>query len=194
MCIFSICCQISGNTQYSFLNSGSRSQLLNGFAVWLSNTHIVCKRNTLYFRLGLYLSTPHESDEYGSLEVAPWLSSTCLHSHFVYFVTSYLGWQEISSWRLNSKESTWQCWRCGFNPWSRKDPLEKETTATLGLAWRISWTERSPGRLLSRGCKESGARPATEQQQSRGDRATHIPKPKWSLEKIWLLLYSLPNQ
>ena len=43
MCILYLLSDIWQLLQYSFLNSGRRSQLLNSFAVWLSNTHIVCK-------------------------------------------------------------------------------------------------------------------------------------------------------
>ena len=39
--------------------------------------------------------------------------------------------------------------RCGFNPWVRKIPLEKEMTTCFNiLAWEIAWTER-PGGLHS---------------------------------------------
>ena len=43
MCILYLLLDIWQLLQYSFLNSGSRSQLLNSSAAWLSNTHIVCE-------------------------------------------------------------------------------------------------------------------------------------------------------
>ena len=45
--------------------------------------------------------------------------------------------------------------RCGFSPWVGGDPLEKGMATQLSiLAWEIPWT-KEPGRLQSRGCKES---------------------------------------
>ena len=50
---------------------------------------------------------------------------------------------------LRDKESACQCRRHGFNPWVRKDPLEKEMATHSGiLAWRIPWAEE-PGSLQS---------------------------------------------
>ena len=50
-------------------------------------------------------------------------------------------------WWLSGKEYVCQCKRCGFDPWVRKIPLEREmATHSSILAWRILWTEE-PGRL-----------------------------------------------
>ena len=43
-------------------------------------------------------------------------------------------------WWLGGRESTYQCWRHGFNRGS-EDTLEKEsTTHSSILAWKIPWT------------------------------------------------------
>ena len=47
-----------------------------------------------------------------------------------------------------------QCRRPGFDPWVRKDPLEKEMATHSSIpAWGTPWTEE-PGRLQSMGGKE----------------------------------------
>ena len=58
-------------------------------------------------------------------------------------------------WWLRWLRICLQCRRPGFDPWVRKDALEK-TLATYSsiLAWRIPWTEE-PGRPQSMGHKES---------------------------------------
>ena len=60
----------------------------------------------------------------------------------------------IARW-LRGKGSACQHRRCGFNPWVRKIPLEKEmATHSSILAWRIPWTEE-PGGLQSMGSQKS---------------------------------------
>ena len=86
--------------------------------------------------------------------MAPWVSSICLHRHFCVFVTSYLGWQGLSLWP-SGKESSWQCWRCGFDPWVGKILWRRRQQSTPGLAWRIPWTDRSLAGYSPWGCKES---------------------------------------
>ena len=55
------------------------------------------------------------------------------------------------SWWPSGKESR----RCGFDPWVRKIPLEKEmATHSSILSWEISWTEET-GRLQSMGSQKS---------------------------------------
>ena len=57
-------------------------------------------------------------------------------------------------WWLRWLRICLQCRRPGFDPWVRKDPLEKRmATYSSILAWRILWTEE-PGGLQSMGCKE----------------------------------------
>jgi len=56
------------------------------------------------------------------------------------------------SWWLNGKESR----RCGFDPWVRKIPLEKEMAYSRILSWEISWTEETR-RLQSMGSQKSRA-------------------------------------
>jgi len=52
-------------------------------------------------------------------------------------------------WWLSSKESTCEYRRLGFDPWIRKDPLEKGMmTHSSILARKILWTEE-PGGLQS---------------------------------------------
>ena len=55
----------------------------------------------------------------------------------------------------DSKESTCQCRRLGFNPMVRKIPWREEmATYSNILAWKIPWTEE-PGRLQSMGLQKS---------------------------------------
>ena len=59
---------------------------------------------------------------------------------------------------------------CGFHPWVKKDPLEKEmATHSSILAWRIPWTEE-PGGLQSTGS------------QSQTQLSTH---PRGGHHKVW---------
>ena len=45
-------------------------------------------------------------------------------------------------WWFSGKEPACQCRRCDFNPWVRKDPMEKEmATHSSILAWEIPWPE-----------------------------------------------------
>ena len=56
----------------------------------------------------------------------------------------------------SGKESICQHRRCGFDPWVKEDPLEKETaTHSSILAWRILWTEE-PGGLQCMGLQRLG--------------------------------------
>ena len=56
--------------------------------------------------------------------------------------------------------------RCGFDPWVRKIPLEKDmATHSLILAWEIQWTEE-PCRLQSRESQRVGHDLATKQRQT----------------------------
>ena len=57
--------------------------------------------------------------------------------------------------RLSSKESTCQCRRCEFYPWSRKIPEKEMATYSSTLAREISWTEESGGLQSMGSQKES---------------------------------------
>ena len=79
-----------------------------------------------------------------------------------------MGWVEqivlsnvggFSLW-VSSKETTYRCRRCGFSPWIRKIPLEKEmTTHSSILAWEIPGTEE-PGGLQSMGLQKNQTWPS----------------------------------
>ena len=72
--------------------------------------------------------------------------------------------QELGLCRwLSGKESAYQFRRCGFDPWARKIPLEKEmATHSNILAWKIPWTEEAG----PWGRKRVGHDLVTKQQQS----------------------------
>ena len=68
--------------------------------------------------------------------------------------TSGLSYIWASLW-LSGKESACRCRRCGFNPWVRKIPLEKEmATHSSTLACEIPPTEE-PGRLQYMGLQKA---------------------------------------
>ena len=60
--------------------------------------------------------------------------------------------QTVKKKKNKKKQKTHlRCSRPGFNPWVRKNPLEKGMiTHSSILAWRIPWIEE-PGRLQSMG-------------------------------------------
>ena len=58
------------------------------------------------------------------------------------------------------QNSTFQCKSCGFDPWVRKIPLEKEmATHSSILAWEIPWAEETGGP------QSTGSDPVTKDQQ-----------------------------
>ena len=74
------------------------------------------------------------------------LNCSCLELNLQYL-------QDVTAlglpWWLSSKESTCEYRRLGFDPWIRKDPLEKGMmTHSSILARKILWTEE-PGGLQS---------------------------------------------
>ena len=72
---------------------------------------------------------------------------SCPRLHFEnhFYVVACMGFPR---W-FSGKESACPCRtckRCGFNPWVRKIPLEKEmVTHSSILAWRVPWTEEPDG-------------------------------------------------
>ena len=91
-----------------------------------------------------------------------------LLSHNLVLIMASVLIYELLRW-LSGKESAWQSRRrkrFEFNPWVRKNPLEKEVaTHSSVLAWRTPWTEE-PGGPQSIGLQRVGHALATEQAHS----------------------------
>ena len=59
------------------------------------------------------------------------------------------------SWWLNGKESTYQCRRCGFNPWVGNSSLQEEMATHSSIHAAESHVKRSLVGYSLWGCKES---------------------------------------
>ena len=99
-------------------------------------------------------SLPEETDEH-CLEITQIQSRVSLPSPDPGYYGHLAQHNSLMSGRLlmqlSGKESTCQCWRCGFDPLGWEDPLEKEmATHSSFLAWEIPWAEE-PGGLQSVG-------------------------------------------
>ena len=88
-------------------------------------------------------------------------SYTCLLFHMRWYMLSWLTLLvstgiNVGFWWLSGKESTCQCRRCGFNPWSRKIPWTRKWQPTpVFLPGRTLRTEEL-GSLHSMGSQGVG--------------------------------------